>query len=208
MSIARKLLTPTEAAVVADVSVRNVNRAIDEHIIPRRFVRLKGGRWLDTDACAYLRFYFHSAGRLTADERVRVIRILTARNKGPHPQDLVIGDAFITVNFDRYLTETLARHEALVRAREHIVEDPGVLGGAPTLRGTRIPVHDVAAAVAAGQSLDRIKHAWSGLDDESIALATLYAEAHPLRGRPRRPTAVDPRLKLVGERRVPRRARG
>jgi uncharacterized protein (DUF433 family) len=208
MQLDSKLLTPAEAAVVADVSVRNVNRAIDEHILPERFVELKGGRWLRTDACAYLRFYFHSAKRLTADERVRVIRILATPAKRAGPRDLVVGDGFITVNFDRYVAETTARHEALVRARERVVEDPGVLGGTPTLRGTRIPVHDVAAAVAAGQPVDRIKLAYSGLDDESIELATLYAEAHPPRGRPRRPVALEPRLKLVTERKIPRHARG
>ena len=207
MQLADYLLTPNEAAVVADISVRNVNRAIDEHILPERLFELKGGRWLRTDACAYLRFYYHSAKRLTADERTRIIRVLTTPAKGVKPLDLIVGDDFITVNFNRYVAETTARHEALVRAREQVVEDPDVLGGLPILRGTRIPVHDIAAAVAAGQSVDRIKQAYSGLDDESIELAALYAEAHPPRGRPRRPAALEPRLKLVAERKVPRHAR-
>jgi uncharacterized protein (DUF433 family) len=41
-----------------------------------------------------------------------------------------------------------------------------LLGGTPVLRGTRIPVHDVAASVAAGASKDRILSAYPALDAE------------------------------------------
>ena len=41
-----ELLTPSVAAVIAGVTVRDVNRVIDEHIVPTTLYSLKGGRWL------------------------------------------------------------------------------------------------------------------------------------------------------------------
>ena len=71
-----------------------------------------------------------------------------------------------------------------MRAREMVVEDPEILRGAPVLRGTRIPVYDIAAAVAAGQSPAHLKVAYPDLDDDRLALASLYAEAtRPAAGR-------------------------
>lgn len=203
MSPAADLLTPSEAAAVAGVPVRAVNRAIDEHIIPKRLVRTDGGRWVRTDACAYIRFFFHAAEKLTADERRRVIDIV----EGPHgrPAKGEVVDGFLTVNFDRFIEETSARHAMLRRAREFVTEDASSLGGAPVLKGTRIPVHDIAASVAAEIPLDRIKAAYPGLSDEQIELAALYADANPLRGRPRRRSADD--LELVVDRTVARRRR-
>jgi uncharacterized protein (DUF433 family) len=199
-----ELLTPAEAAVVADVSVRNINRVFDEGLLPKRFFELKGGRWLKSDACAYVRFYFHTAPRLTADERTRVIRAVATSN----PRTWVYKDDVLTVNFDRFVEATMARHDALRRAKRTISEDPHVLGGIPVFKGTRIPAHDVAASIRAGQSPERIKAAYPGLDDEMIELAVLYAHANPARGRPRTLSERDDRLALLSEKKVARRRPG
>ena len=72
-----ELLTPAEAAVVAAVTVRDVNRAIDERILPERFYSLEGGRRLHVAACPMVGFYFHAAKELTAEERTLLIRRLS-----------------------------------------------------------------------------------------------------------------------------------
>ena len=209
MSFESELLTPSEAAVVASVTVRNVNRAIDEAILPRRFLHLKdGGRWVKSDGCAFVRFYVHTATRLTAEERTRVIQSLGGAAGTPTTGAWVFKDDVITLNFDRFVDETSARHASLRRARARVSEDPDILGGAPTLKGTRIGVHDIAAAVAAGTPEARLRAAYPGLADEDIELATLYAEANPVRGRPRRPAALPPGVEVISERTVTRRPRG
>ena len=48
------------------------------------------------------------------------------------------------------------------------------------------PVHDVAASVEAGHSTERILIGYPGLTVEQVELVTLYAEANPARGLPRR----------------------
>jgi uncharacterized protein (DUF433 family) len=197
-----ELLTPSEAAVVAGVSVRDVHRVIDEEIVPKSLVNLKGGRRLRSSACAYVRFYFHAAHALTADERSWVILSLAAHK----PQRWTIKHGFLTVSLDRFAKETDERHAALKRARELVIEDPELLGGTPVLRGTRVPVYDVAAAVAAGQS-ERLKSAYPDLDDEKIELATLYAQANPPRGRPPTRSPAETGMTVLSEKRVPRRHR-
>nr|WP_240454433.1 DUF433 domain-containing protein [Caulobacter sp. 17J65-9] len=86
-----------------------------------------------------------------------------------------------------------------------VVEDPNILGGAPVVRGTRIPVHDVAAALNAGRSTQEIQAAYSTLNAEQIELARLYASANPQRGRPS--TSQRKGMELVSEKRVARRRR-
>jgi uncharacterized protein (DUF433 family) len=209
MTPANELLTPSEAAVVANVTVRNINRAIDEAILPKRFFRVKdGGRWVKSDACAFVYFYFHTAARLTAEERTRVIHSFAGAAKRPKAGSWVFRDDFMTLNFDRFVEETAARHATLRRARERVVEDPDILGGAPTLKGTRISVYDIAAAVAAGATEARLQAAYPMLDDDDIELATLYAEANPARGRPKRPAALPVGAEVFSERAVARRRRG
>ena len=52
-----ELLTPAEAAVVASVSVRDINRMIDERILPERWYRSEGGRRVHVNACPFVGFY-------------------------------------------------------------------------------------------------------------------------------------------------------
>ena len=203
-----ELLTPAEAAVVADVSVRDVHRVIDEHILPESFYSLEGGRWLKSSACTYVRFYFHAAKALTADQRCSVIHVLTNKRHAAKGRRWTVEDTFLTIDLSPFVAETDARHATLMRAREMVVEDPEILRGTPVLRGTRIPVYDIAAAMAGGLSSARLKAAYPGLDDERIALASLYAEANPPRGRPRARAAPHAGLELLSERKTPRRRRG
>ncbi|HXP73104.1 MAG TPA: DUF433 domain-containing protein [Stellaceae bacterium] len=212
------LLTLAEAAVVASVTVRDINRVIDERILPERFYSLEGGRRIHLAACPLVGFYFHAAKALTSEERGLLIRLLSERigpdthralrwRKDSRPADWTINDGFLTVSLWEFATSAETRLARLAEAREMVVEDPDILGGTPVFRGTRIPVYDVAASVAAGLPFERIRGAYPGLDDRAIELATIYAEATPPRGRPRRPVTPAPDTRLVSERKVARRGR-
>ncbi len=214
MPVDLELLTPPEAAVVASVTVRDVNRVIDEEILPERFYTLKGGRHLHVAACPLISFYFRAAKALTAEERSLLIRQVS-QQMGTAMKDLAIAgwrladwtveDGFLTVNLREFATSVENRYAKLAEAREMVVEDPDILGGTPVIRGTRIPVYDVAASLAAGLLPLRIGSAYPGLDERMIELAAVYAEATPPRGRPRRPIMLAPDVKIVSERKVTRR---
>jgi uncharacterized protein (DUF433 family) len=202
-----ELLTPTEAAVVADVSVRDVNRVFDENILPESFIETGDRRRVSSDACPYLRFYFHTADRLTASERMHVIdKLLFApRHAAGRRSGWVAADEIISVNFDRFMNDTSRRLSELRRARELVVKDPEVLGGMTVVRGTRVPVYDIAASLHAGHSVQEILAAYPSLTEEAVELANIYAMANPLRGRPVR--RERPHLRMLAEGRRPRRSR-
>src|SRR3546814_12137338 len=68
------MLKATEAAVVSRVSLRDINRVIDERILPDAFVSLDNGRHVLAGACSFITFYFESAKRLTSEERLFAIK--------------------------------------------------------------------------------------------------------------------------------------
>jgi uncharacterized protein (DUF433 family) len=74
----------------------------------------------------------------------------------------------------------------LRRARALVVSDAEILGGDPVFRGTRIPVHPIAAWVEQGATETELLKAYPRLAAKMIRLAPLYAQAYPLRGRPRK----------------------
>ena len=180
-------LTTPEAALAAGVSVRDINRMVDEHILPEDSYSASGARTFRADACLWIAFYRATADRLTADARLRMMR-----NKTVHSPDWEgwrhwsIQDDLLTVHFDSLWESVNARLRDLAAARELVVEDEEILDGTPVIRGTRVPVHDVAAALNAGASLDRVLQMYPGLNKQQVHLAAVYAKAAPLRGRPRR----------------------
>ena len=211
-----EMLRPAEAAVVAQVALRDVNRAIDEHILPEGFFSLDDGRRVAASACMLLSFYFDSAKRLTSDERLATIQEVAKRLYRLRDESLaslvaadwMVSDELLTIDLAPFFLRAKDRFQRLSAARDMVTSDPEILGGAPILRGTRIPVYDVAASIAAGVPMSRILAAYPSLDAERIALAALYAEANPARGRPR---AIDKPPKdavILADRRVPRRRMG
>lgn len=191
-----ELLTPPEAAVVAGVSVRDVNRLIDEHILPKELYSNEANRRVQSGACALVRFYYRAASSLTAEERKYTIHYLWGESKGNRNIWLVgawrrakpnwtIRHEYLTVSFEEFVTETIAGHDQLAQARAIVVEDDAILGGTPVIKGTRVPVYDIAASVEAGIALPRLKQAYPQLNERQIELALLYAKATPPRGRPR-----------------------
>jgi len=73
------------------------------------------------------------------------------------------------------------------KAMKLIVEDPGIQAGAATFKGTRIPVHQIAGLMSQGATEAELREDYPRLTREMIAAATVYAKAHPRRGRPRKP---------------------
>lgn len=68
------MLKASEAAVVSRVSLRDVNRVIDERILPDAFVSVDNGRHVLARACSFISLCIESAKRLTSEERVFAIR--------------------------------------------------------------------------------------------------------------------------------------
>ena len=205
-----QMLKPSEAAVVSGVSLDDMNRAIDRNVLPEGFVTRTNGRRVSSSACVLVAFYFGSAKSLTAEERLLAIRQMGERLSTEdafwttsRPAWLV-NHEFLAIDMTPFAKSTLARRKLYDQARKLVSSSPETLGGAPVIKGTRIPVHDIAASLNAGHSKERVLLAYPRLTEEQIELAALYARANPLQGRPREIHPLE-NTKLISMKREPRR---
>ena len=137
------------------------------------------------DACVFIAFYFEAADRLTSEERQRAIALASRHSSGEKSFTKIVHDGFLTIDFAPFWTSVDERLQRLNAARAQVSMDDEILGGTPIIRGTRVPVYDVAASVAAGNPIERILSSYPSLNREQVELAALFAEANPQRGRPR-----------------------
>ena len=73
------------------------------------------------------------------------------------------------------------------KAMRLIVEDPEIQGGAATFKGTRMLVHHIAGLLQQGVPEAELREDYPNLTEEMIKAAHIYVQAHPRRGRPRKP---------------------
>jgi uncharacterized protein (DUF433 family) len=188
MEAAIENLTTSEAAIAAGVTVAKINRMIDKRILPKMLYKASQSRTVRKDACLWIAFYFETEDVLTSGARVKTMRNAMAHNhswtelrhcKFEESRTVQVLLSSIWDDVDRRLSE-------LRKAQELVIEDPEVLRGAPVIRGTRIPVYDVASLVDAGTQLEELREIYPKLTRSQIELAAMYAKANPQRGRPRR----------------------
>jgi len=123
------MLKPTEAAVVARVALRDVNRAIDEHILPEGFFSVDDGRRVMATACTLISFYFDSAKHLTSEERLFAIREVGSRLhkfrslalSSLLEKDWTVRDEFLTIDLAPFVRRTKERMDRLAAARDLVV---------------------------------------------------------------------------------------
>jgi uncharacterized protein (DUF433 family) len=219
MAPASDTLSVNEVAAVTNVSPRAVNEVVDNAILPTRFIVRGRGRALHPQACYLVAVYWGTSGRLTKSERVRIVNQLSdelghaappsagaaSRWRLPKLSRYVLRDEFLTVDLRPILRQVEKGGDLLDEARAMVVADPDILGGMPVIKGTRIPVHDVAASIRKNVSIERILQAYPALTHRKITLAKLYADAHPPRGQPRRVADDIPAATLRSEVRVRRK---
>lgn len=210
---ASEMLKATEAAVVARVALRDVNRVIDEGILPTAFLSSENGRRVWVTACTLISFYYESAARLTSEERLNTIRWAeprfskwkTLKLASLAKKDWTMHHDFLTIDLTPFVERTAQSFADLEAARAMVSSSPDILGGMPVIKGTRIPVYDVAASIAAGHALDEILKAYPALDEGRVGLAQIYADANPLRGRPKPVGELPTGATIIIDRRIPRR---
>ena len=190
------LFTPTEAAVLTGLSLKAVNNAIDRNLVPT-IVRPCAGdsiRLLDRRALLALALEQRLASGFFPELRRRVFEALAASSH----KVLSLEEGLVKIDLREPRRELAASLRALRRARAVVVSDPQILGGDPVFRGTRVPVHSIATLMTQGSTESEILRAYPRLTPEMIRLAPVYAQAYPLRGRPRKqPWQDHPPLRHV-----------
>ena len=186
-------LTASEAAFVAGVSVPQVQRIIDEKILPAELYSTDPIRAFRTDACVPIAFYFQTAESLIASARLRIIGdALEHCYTWDDWKNYVFEERSVTVHFFDIWKATDDRFQQLARVNKEVVEDPEILSGTPVFKRTRVPVYDIAAMVEAGVSLNEILETYPSLKDYQVALAPIYARVFPPKGRPKRTQSNSP----------------
>jgi uncharacterized protein (DUF433 family) len=172
------LFTPTEAAVLTGLSLKAVNNAIDKKIISP-VPGAGGSRLLDARALVSLSIERRLSDRIATPElRRKVFEALA----GAPRNVLSLEDGLIKIDLRAPRRELAGSMRDLRRARRLAVTDPGIRGGDPVFRGTRVPVHLIAELVAQASKPAELMNSYPRLTAEMIRLAPVYAAAYPLRG--------------------------
>lgn len=202
------LFIPTaEAAFIAGLTDRQMNRVVDEHLVPEHLFEQQGNSRLFTRlGAAFAKFYFATEDLLLAGARKQVLDELNARvDRLPAKNQVLtltlldsmswkVERRFVEVDVLPFLQEAFNRAKEVAQADALVTTNPEVMGAVPVFAGTRVPIAIVLSSLAAGIHLDRLKASYPFLTDAHIESAKVYEAVHPRRGRPRRMAEVNPAL--------------
>lgn len=176
-----------EVAELADVSVRAVDKAIEEKVLAGIRTGARGRRrMLPLHAVPYAAIIARLPVTLSLAAKRDLARTLGKRSSAQmttEPLEIapaVMVDVSALVGPD--LAERAARYS---KAREDYIEiNPDIMGGTPVLRGTRMTVYSVLGRLGGGDSIDDLLDDNPHLTREAVETAARYARTHPLVGRP------------------------
>lgn len=202
------LFIPTaEAAFIAGLTDRQMNRVVDERLVPEPLFEQRGSSRLFTRlGAAFAKFYFATEDQLLAGARRQILDDLNVRVERLAAKDQVLAlrllDSIswkverkhVEVDVLPFLQEAYYRAKEVDQADALVTADPEVMGGVPVFAGTRAPVAIVLGSLATGIGLDRLKGAYPFLTEAHIQAAKVYEEVHPRRGRPRRLADLNPEI--------------
>jgi uncharacterized protein (DUF433 family) len=177
------LFTPTEAAALTRLPVKAVHNAIDKRTVTAVSGTRAGqaARLLDLRALISLKLEGRLTDRFAPDLRRELFAALAFASRNT----VSLEGGLLKIDLREPRRELAISLRELRRARQMIVVDPDILGGDPVFRGTRVPVHGIAALLAQGSREAELLEDYPRLTAELLRLAPLYAAAYPLRGRPR-----------------------
>jgi uncharacterized protein (DUF433 family) len=180
------LFTPAEAAAVTEVPMKAVYKTVAERLPKASLIQRSGQTYLTVQAVICVRLDYE----LPKDVPVKVRRFVFGKLKESSSNRVEYGTALFSYVVDarptaKTITERLQRYR---RAMRLIVEDPAVQGGAATFKGTRLLVHHIAGLLQQGVAEAELREDYPNLTQEMIESARVYVQAHPRRGRPRKPS--------------------
>lgn len=175
--------TVAEAAFLSGLSPAAIHKAIDRGVIAAGRVRgdRRVLRRVGVTEVVFLHLVKHVCGTLKPGSRRELYRLL--KDSPEVPARVSLGPVSVEVTAVRQ--EVSRRRRALRQAYRLIARDPGIRGGEPVVRGTRVPVYLLADLVKQGASPEELSEDYPSINREQLKAALAYAEAHPRRGRPR-----------------------
>lgn len=200
-----------EAAYIADLSDRDMNRVFDEHLVPDSLVRAEDGRRFARLASAFAQFYFATDNLFAASLRRHVVSALTERVVSLGNAERILAlqgsldrvDWLVRVQFGQVVDVSSFVERAMKRARQvddadsAIQVSDDVMGGLPVFAGTRVPIDIVTASLDKGISMERVIDSYPFVTPWLVEAARVYQLVHPRRGRRRSLGETNPGWKVT-----------
>jgi len=177
-----------EAALLAGVPLKAVDKAIEEKIVKARRSK-PGGTLLDADDVMALAVIGRAGVPLRSQAKRKIRRWLQeAQPYGPEKSpELQLSDV-VVLRLDPGFRDAFTQLSSYREGRERYIEsNPEIRQGEPVISGTRIPVRAVAERVKGGDVIDDLIEDYPKVPRKAFEAALIYAQAHPRRGRPVRP---------------------
>lgn len=202
-----------EAAFIAELSDRDMNRVIDEHLVPQSLVRADNGRRFARLAAAFARFYFDTDVIYAATLRKDVLKQLTLRivslrdwekvlalQAPVNPEVWKVSVKFCQVVDVSYFVESAMERARKVDEADSLIQtSDDVMGGLPVFAGTRVPIEMVTASLDNGIPMERVVDSYPFVTQKLVDAAKVYQLVHPRRGRRRSLGEANPTWKVREE---------
>jgi len=146
--------SPQEAAAVSGAPLAAIQKAITTQKIPARVTGTAKRRQLDETAL----LAFALVAALPAALRLPIgvaYQLLRRMPSGSDAGELVIGEV-VRIDTGKALAAARRRLALYDRARQIIVTNPAIMGGMPTIRGTRITAQSILGRFESGDSVKSV----------------------------------------------------
>ena len=185
------VLTVVEAARLAGVSVRKIEKACEEGIVKKR--KFKGTLLkrqvyhVPAETVAYTAALKNCPNIYPNKSVKKQLWVFLRTFASPVESFGVanLGDGLL-LDLDEMAGREWAEARYYMNARNrYLASSPRILGGEPVIKGTRITCRSVKGRVDGGDTLDELVEDYGGeVPREAFEVALAYANNHPPRGRP------------------------
>lgn len=182
------LFSRREAALLAGVPLKTVDKAIEEKIVKARRSKA-AGTLLDADDVMALAVIGRVGVALRSQAKRKIRRWLQevqpyGSRRGP---ELQLSDV-VVIRLDPGFRDAFKQLSSYREGRERYIEsNPEIRKGEPVISGTRIPIRAVAERMKGGEAIDDLIEDYPRVPRKAFEAALIYAQTHPRRGRPARP---------------------
>lgn len=190
MKVGSFSFTPREAAWFSGSSLRSVEKAIEERLVPtgpgavpRGARRLR--RLLPLWGIGFLALAAGLPFTLNLAQKRKLARMAATLPELQESERVLEIAPAVHLDAQRLAGAALARAEAYRRNRDRFLQAARqIQGGAPVIAGTRIRAHSLLSRIEAGDRLEEIQEENPDLPPEATAVAVTFARINPVVGRP------------------------
>jgi uncharacterized protein (DUF433 family) len=192
-----ELFSVSEAAAIAEVSPETIRMALEKKSVKpsrRQTVGKAVRHRFSVGDVLFVKLLAEFPFPLSKQDKASLARILVRGNAkvsnwSEHGTDLIYRSGEMQMIFQcKSLRQTVDKNLAAFRwGRRRVVSSPGVLGGEPVFRGTRIPLRHVASLFRKGVPAQEIAEDFPALSQRDFDYARLASRLGEKPGRPRKP---------------------